>query len=241
MSTPLKPELSWHPASFPQKPILLHNSAMLIFQPDRELLRRFVAKHAPAMRGKILDIGGGNRRYASLFTNATSFETVDIDPLQKPDIVASVESLPIPDVTYDGILCTQVLGDVWDVPKAIREMVRVLKPGGLLLITESLLNEEHDAPHDYWRFTQYTLRKLLEPSCEIRILEPRGGYFSQRAQQAIRYRIEKHDLYHRPILGRLAHVWARCIGTLAIKRDRSDRSDANRKFPIGYCLLAQKK
>ncbi|MBI4129252.1 class I SAM-dependent methyltransferase [Candidatus Peregrinibacteria bacterium] len=214
---------------------------MLIFQPDRELLHRFVAKHAPTMRGKILDIGGGNRRYASLFTNAASFETLDIDPLQKPDIVASVESLPIADATYDGLLCTQVLGDVWDIRRAIGEMVRVLKPGGFLLITESLFNEEHDAPQDFWRFTQYALRKLLEPSCEIRALEARGGYFSQRAQQAIRYRIEKYDLYHRPILGRLAHVWALAIGRIAIARDRRDRSDANQKFPIGYCLLACKR
>lgn len=214
---------------------------MIIFQPDRELLRRFVAAHAPAMRGRILDIGGGNRRYATLFTHATSFEVADIDPAQNPDIVASAESLPMENATYDGILCTQVLGDVWDVPRAVAEMIRVLKPGGLLLLTESLLNEEHDAPRDFWRFTQEALRKLLEPSCEIRALEARGGYFSQRAQQAIRYRIEKYDLYHRPLIGRYAHVWASLIGRIAIARDRRDPSAANRKFPLGYCLLAYKK
>lgn len=214
---------------------------MMIFQPDRELLRRFVAAHAPAMRGHILDIGGGNRRYASLFAHAASFEVVDVDPGQQPDVVASADSLPMDDATYDGILCTQVLGDVWDVRRAVAEMVRVLKPGGLLLITESLLNEEHDAPQDFWRFTQYALRKLLEPSCSIRVLEARGGYFSQRAQQAIRYRIAKYNLYHRPLLGRFAHVWASFAGRIAIARDRWDRSAANSKFPIGYCLLACKR
>ncbi len=214
---------------------------MRIFQPDRALLRRFAAQHPPDMRGRILDIGGGNRRYASLFAHATSFEVADIDPAQKPDAVASVESLPMESATYDGILCTQVLGDVWDVRRAVAEMIRVLRPGGLLLITESLLNEEHDEPNDFWRFTQYAWKKLLEPSCEIRILEQRGGYFSQRAQQAIRYSIEKHDLYHRPFLGRIANIWASLIGHIAIARDRADRSAAGRKFPIGYCLLACKK
>lgn len=214
---------------------------MVIFQPDRELLRRFVAAHAQALQGKILDIGGGNRRYAGSFQHVTLFETLDNNPATKPDIVASVESLPMADATYDGILCTQVLGDVWDIQRAVGEIVRVLKPGGLLLLTESLLNEEHDAPQDFWRFTQYTFRKLLEPSCEIRVLEPRGGYFSQRAQQAIRYRIETYDLYHRPFLGRIANIWASLIGHIAIARDRADLSDANRKFPIGYCLLACKR
>lgn len=214
---------------------------MMIFQPDRHLLKRFVAKHAPMFRGSMLDIGGGNKRYASLFAHCDSYRTIDVNEAEKPDIVGSIEHIPVQDDTIDGVICTQVLGDVWNTQKAIAEMVRILKPGGLLLITESLFNEEHDAPYDYWRFTQHAFRKLLEQSCEILMLEARGGYFTQRAQQAIRYRIEKHNLYHRPLLGRLAHLWATLIGRLAIARDRADHCSANRKFPIGYCVLACKK
>ncbi len=212
---------------------------MLIFQPDRFLLAEFVREHAPSFRGKVLDVGGGTRRYAGLFGHC-EYEILDTDAAAKPDIVASAEAIPLPDSSMDGVVCTQVLGDVWDVQAAMKEMIRVVKPGGLLLLTESLFNEEHDGPHDYWRFTRFAWRKLLEPSCAILRLEPRGGYRTQRVQQAIRYRIEKHNLYRRPILGRVAHLWAIVIGKAAIARDARARDKATGEFPIGYCVLARK-
>lgn len=212
---------------------------MVIFQPDRHLLLRFVASHSARFTGEVLDAGGGTGRYASLFRHC-SYRRLDINASSRPDIVASLESLPLQAGSLDGIVCTQVLGDVWNIERAIEECARVLKPGGLFLVTESLFNEEHDAPHDYWRLTQFAWRKMLEPRFSIEILEPRGGYFSQRAQQSIRYRIEKYGLYKRPFLGRVAHVWAWTIGHIALRRDAWDTCAANRKFPLGYCILARK-
>jgi ubiquinone/menaquinone biosynthesis C-methylase UbiE len=213
---------------------------MRIFQPDRHLLHAFVARHSPSFAGNVLDVGGGTRRYASLFTHC-AYTVLDLDPETKPDIVASAEELPLKDASMDGVLCTQVLGDVWSVEKAVAECARVLKPGGLLLLTESLLNEEHNEPHDYWRFTRFAWQKLLAPSCDILVMEPRGGYFTQKAQQAIRYRIEKYDLYAKPLLGRIMHVWSSSIGKLAIMRDAKDQSPASAKFTLGYCILARKR
>tara|TARA_Y100000310_G_scaffold172859_1_gene172967 strand:- start:61 stop:705 length:645 start_codon:yes stop_codon:yes gene_type:complete len=214
---------------------------MIIFQPDRHLLRKFVAEHAKDFSGIVVDVGAGDKRYKHFFAHCEGYQTLDTDEASEPDIVASVEKIPLEDGSVDGIICTQVLGDVWDVQKAVEEMVRILKPGGALLITESLLNEEHDEPQDYWRFTEFTWKKLLEEKCSLEVLEKRGGYFAQMAQQRIRFRIEKHHLYTRKILGRLAHVWACVIGKWALLRDGWDRSDANKKFPIGYCILARKK
>ncbi len=214
---------------------------MIIYQPDRHLLKNFVSKHAKAFNGAILDAGGGPIRYKHLFDHCQSFTTLDIDEKTKPDIVASVEDIPLKDSSYDGVICSQVLGDVWNIQQAISEMVRIVKPGGLILITESLFNEQHDEPHDYWRLTKFTWKKLLEEHCKIEVLEERGGYFQQKAQQCIRYHIEKYNLYSRPLLGRVAHVIATTLGWYAAVRDQIDKSEVNKKFPIGHCILARKK
>ncbi len=211
---------------------------MRIFQPDRVLLASFVERMAPRMHGTVIDVGGGNRRYANLFTHCT-YKTVDHDPAQHPDYVASIDLLPLPDTSVDGILCTQVLGDVEDPKKAIEEMARVLKSGGKLLLTESLFNEEHDMPHDYWRFTEEAYRFLLNNHFVIDVLEERGGYFSQIAQQKIRYMIERFDAYHRPLVGRVIHLWALGIGKIAMMLDR--KNCLQKRFTIGHCILATKR
>jgi SAM-dependent methyltransferase len=132
---------------------------MRIFQPDRVFLGSFVERMAPLFHGRVIDIGGGNRRYANLFTHCT-YETMDIDASQHPDHTGSIEKLPFENSTLDGVICTQVLGDVQNPPEAMSEIARVLKSGGKLILTESLFNEEHDLPHDYWRFTEQAYRLL---------------------------------------------------------------------------------
>jgi len=214
---------------------------MIIFQPDRYLLRKFIATHAPTFSGSILDTGGGKGRYRHLFTSVKEYRILDIDPSVQPDITGSIEHIPLQDSSLDGIICTQVLGDVWNIVKAIQEMCRILKPGGKLLITESLLNEEHDEPCDYWRCTQFSWKKLLEQHFFVETIEPRGGFYSHMAQDRIRFMIERYSLYKRPLLGRLTHMYALIVGKYALLRDQWDTSAANKKFPIGYCILARKK
>lgn len=213
---------------------------MRIFQPDRYLLHRFIAEHAPKFNGQVLDVGGGTGRYRKLFAH-TEYRILDPNPDNNPDVIGFAEHLPFPDASMDGIVCTQVLADIWEVHTAAKEIARVLKPGGLLLLADSLMNEEHNAPHDFWRFTQYTFRKLLENSFDILALEPRGGYHGVRAQNAIRYAIGKHRLYERPFLGRIAHLWASCIGRFALWRDARDTSEIGKSFTIGYCIFAKRK
>ena len=62
---------------------------------------------------------------------------------------------------FDIILCMNVLEHVYDFHKAIENLHRALKPGGTALIFVPVFYPFHDEPHDYWRFTEHSIRRLF--------------------------------------------------------------------------------
>lgn len=122
----------------------------------RERLHAWLAPYATEER--ILDIGAGTIDKDPLFPNRF---TIDHDASCKPDLVADVHNLPFSDNEFQTILCREVLEHCIDPAKAVHEMMRVLKPGGTLLLTTRFLFPLHEAPHDYWRFTKYGLQHLF--------------------------------------------------------------------------------
>jgi SAM-dependent methyltransferase len=95
-----------------------------------------------------------------------------------------VSSIPVEDGRYDAVLCTQVLEHVPDPLKALKELHRVLVPGGTLWLSTPFYFQEHEQPYDYFRFTQFGLRYLLEQAgfheCRIEWL---GGYYGTLSHQ----------------------------------------------------------
>jgi SAM-dependent methyltransferase len=100
--------------------------------------------------------------------------------LQQPDITIAryvreddpgsvdIRKQPYPDNTFDYVCADQVLEHVdgrWDV--AFDECRRVLKPGGIAILTTCLLQELHEVPHDYIRVTPYGLRFFSKKFSEI--------------------------------------------------------------------------
>lgn len=117
---------------------------------------------------KTLDIGCGSAVYGDFFPNRI---TVDIEarPGVKVDIVADAHDLSmIESGSFDVVLCTEVLEHLHTPEKAMAELLRVLKPGGLLLLSTRFIFPLHDAPGDYFRFTKYGLRHLFR---EFEIVE----------------------------------------------------------------------
>ncbi len=125
----------------------------------RPRLERFLRKYASDK--KTLDIGCGNALYGALFPNVTTLD-IEARPNVKVDIVADVHDLrKIPDESFDVVLCTEVLEHLHTPEKAIAEMHRVLRAGGLLLLSTRFIFPLHDAPGDFYRYTKYGLRHLL--------------------------------------------------------------------------------
>ncbi len=123
----------------------------------RVTLDRFIAAHAS--NGRTLDLGAQNGPYATHFPRRVA---LDLQPAKGLDVRGDALALPFRDHAFEVVLCTEVLEHVLEPQRAIDEIFRVLEPGGQLLLTTRFLFPIHDAPHDYFRFTKYGLRHLLQ-------------------------------------------------------------------------------
>lgn len=107
----------------------------------------------------VLDIGAGYAPYKKLFPNRTS---VDIDKSVNPDILADITKLPISENSYGTVLCIEIFEHLKDPYLAVKELNRIIKPGGRLIITTRFLYPLHMVPDDYWRYTPYIIRDIFK-------------------------------------------------------------------------------
>lgn len=215
---------------------------MIVTQPDRLLLLKQIRKHAANLRGDLLDVGAGRaRRYQSECINVSSYKTMDHDGEWKPDIIGSAEAIPVPDASFDSILCTQVFEHLPHPHIAIKELARVLRPGGQVLFTVPQMNELHEMPNDFFRYTSEGLRTLfMEAGFEILDMEPRGKYFATMAQMRIRHMIDTWNPYKNKITMLFISPLSLLMTRWALFRDGMSKSNATAVHTIGWCLLAKK-
>jgi SAM-dependent methyltransferase len=116
---------------------------------------------------RVLDVGCGVKPYYPFFRDAAS-EYVGVDVVENPtaDLHGSVEQLPVPDASFDVVLCTQVLEHTTDPQQAVRELRRVTAKGGLVLASTHGVEVYHPSPEDNWRWTHTGLERLFRTSAE---------------------------------------------------------------------------
>lgn len=83
------------------------------------------------------------------------------------DRVEDLTRLTFSDGEVGTALCLDTLEHCADPLAACRELHRVLRPGGVCVITSVMLFPIHDYPHDYWRFTPEGFETLLAPFDEV--------------------------------------------------------------------------
>lgn len=145
-------------------------------------------------RGNFLDLGCGNKPYETLYKPLTE-KQIGCDAVQsdknKVDVICQATDLKFNDNTFDSILCTQVLEHVYDHHGMMKEINRVLKPGGHILLTVPFAWELHEEPHDYFRFTKHALKTLFEEAgLVVDHIKPNGGKW------AAIYQLRTNMLYH---------------------------------------------
>jgi ubiquinone/menaquinone biosynthesis C-methylase UbiE len=158
---------------------------------SRTYLHRFLARAGQAVQpGElVLDAGAGRAPYRSLFAHAR-YETADFLAVKgkkyvKPDYVCDLAEIPVADARFDHVVLTQVLEHVPDPAAVLAELHRVLRPGGTLWLTAPLFYAEHERPYDFFRYTQFGLRRLLEGAgLEVVEIEWMEGYLGTLSYQA---------------------------------------------------------
>lgn len=145
-------------------------------------------------RGNFLDLGCGNKPYETLYKPLTQTR-VGCDIIQsdknRVDVICLATDLKFSDNNFDSILCTQVLEHVYDHQTMVKEIYRVLKPGGHIMLTVPFAWEKHEEPYDFFRFTPHALTELFKQAgLEIDYIKPNGGKW------AAIYQLRTNMLYH---------------------------------------------
>src|SRR6478672_9102903 len=126
-----------------------------------QLIRDEAAK-LPQNSGVMLDVGGMGKPYACFFQDkVTHHFAIDISPEDSVDIVGDARLIPLADGTVDAVLCTQVIEHIPEPVPVIREIHRVLRPGGTLILSVPAIFPQHGAPGDYWRYMPDGLAWML--------------------------------------------------------------------------------
>jgi len=123
-----------------------------------------VARGLPA-GSSILDAGAGESVYKKYFSHC-NYKAIDLAVGESRwnyanlDYVGSLHEMPIEDDLFDAVLCTQVLEHLEWPRESVKEMHRVLKPGGKLYMTVPMAQNEHQVPYDFFRYTSYGIESI---------------------------------------------------------------------------------
>lgn len=161
----------------------------LTFNSSRYRLQReneaFAASIPP--EALVLDAGAGDAPYRALYQHAT-YESADFEQVAKAygrtTYVCDLRQIPVEDGRFHYIVFTQVMEHLPDPGQVLLELHRVLKPGGRMLFSAPLFYEEHEQPYDFYRYTQFAVRRLFaEADFTIERLDWLEGYFGTVAYQ----------------------------------------------------------
>jgi SAM-dependent methyltransferase len=145
---------------------------------------------APHARGRLLDVGCGQRPYEHIFRpylrEYVGIEREDTFVLThagasgaRPDLLYDGNRLPFDDGSFDTVLNVQVLEHTPRPLELVKEMSRVLKDDGRLILSAPFQFRLHEEPHDYFRYSPHGLRALCrEAGLEVVEVHPMGSLWS---------------------------------------------------------------
>jgi 2-polyprenyl-3-methyl-5-hydroxy-6-metoxy-1,4-benzoquinol methylase len=206
--------------------------------------------------GRILDAGAGELQYKKFckHLNYVSQDFAQYDGLgdsvglqtktwdnSKLDIIGDIASIPEPNEAFDAVMCIEVLEHIPHPVDALRELTRLLRPGGYLIVTAPFASMTHFAPYFYQNgysryFYQYWLEKF---GFEILDLQENGNYFEYLAQELNRLQ----SIANRYAAEDLSWIERKAANILSNALERFSKNDkgSNELLCFGLHVLAQKR
>ncbi|MDR2971148.1 MAG: class I SAM-dependent methyltransferase [Bacteroidales bacterium] len=155
------------------------------------------------------------------------------------DIVSDITHIPVPNDSFDVVLCTEVLEHVPDPVSAIKEFDRILRKDGIMILTTPFSSYTHQAPyHFYSGLNRYFYQHWFSENYDIEILQSSGNWFELVAFEINilrgvieKYTTKKMNLWDRFIKGLL---------TMRLKHYSRISKNADELGCLGYFVVAKK-
>lgn len=192
------------------------------------------------IKGRVIDLGCGTAPYKESIENySTDYIGVDWDNslhhTDEVDLKADLtKSFPLKDANADTVVSFQVIEHLPEPASFFSECFRILKPGGHLFFTVPFMWHIHEDPYDYYRFTKFGLKYLLDSSGFIDILIQENTGFWQTWVLKFNY----HSL--RFAGGFLRYFWIPLWWLNQTIAPFLDKIDYNYKETASYSVIATK-
>ena len=229
-----------------------------LFNFNQVLRDRWVRAQAESLPAgsRVLDVGAGSAPYRGLFSHCRYFtqDFVQLHPGQllhgaysEVDYVSQAASIPVEGGSFDAVICTEMLEHVPEPINVVKEIARVLRPGGKLILTAPLGSGIHQEPfHFYGGFTTYWYERFLAQAGfeEIRV-EPNAGSFRAFSQESLRFVLaSRPTALPMPLLAKIiwTPVWLillpLLVGVIPVSCLVLDPFDRELRFTVGYHVTA---
>ena len=219
---------------------------------------RWIAEQAARVPtgSRVLDVGAGSAPYRALFAHC-DYKTQDFAQLRDDqlrhggyapiDVVCEANAIPVPDASFDVVICTEVLEHVPEPIAVVREFGRIVAPGGRLILTAPLGSGIHQEPyHFYGGYTPFWYQRFLqEAGFDSITIAANDGTLRHVAQETIRFaRMTRPFGFAAPWYVHLLWLpfWLILAPILALAVPVAarllDRFDSEQRFTVGYHVTA---
>ncbi len=207
-----------------------------------KILKKDLEETSKLTRGTLLDVSCGKKPYKEIFQNKVNYYVgIDLPStaygISEVDVFSDALQLSFRERCFDVVLAIQLLEHLPEPQKFFSEIHRVLKSGGILILTVPLVNPVHEVPNDFLRYTFFGLvywaqkmgfkiMKVKEQGGICTILTFLLGYYIWDATAQLSWGLRN-----------LIRTLAAPLQLFALLDDSIFQ---NKRYAFNYCLTAQK-